>query len=280
MKRWVIMSLVVPHMLLAQVETIFPVIEGFQRKIFPEVYTPETLFELIDGAADMFLTYDFEELTLAEYSNDRISYIRVEVYKHRDEANAFGAYAQERNPEATFVPLGCEGYILDGTVNFCAGQYYVKLVTNDQGPTVQSALMRIAERVAEGVARHKVEKPRMFTYFPSDHRKSHAEYYVNRDFLGYSVFQKAYVVPYTHSNLFVMEYSTAEHARNALKSYSQILKVNVPLENGAVVHDPNEGRLLFYCVDKYIVGAKEIQNEQGTHQALRKVQEALRATSE
>ncbi len=241
---------------------IFPDIDGFNKTIIDEVYTPETLFELIDGAADMFLAYDFENLHIAEYSNDSIRYIRVEAYRHKDAVNAFGAYAQERTPDARVLPVGCEGYIQEGALNFWFGSYYVKLVTNDQGRSVQTALERIAQHVAQqSICRQSL--PSFFEKFPTDDRIPRNETYINRDYLGYRFFNKVFTASYNHSTVFVIVYKNAWDLQDALQAYSIILKSQQPLlfDTPTFINDPNEGRLLLQKAGNYIVGAKNIIDE-------------------
>ena len=80
----------------------FPQIAGFKLTPGEKVYTSDNLFEIIDGAADVFLTYGFEELRTAEYSAPGIEYIRVETYRHSSRANAFGMYAPSRITSGRF----------------------------------------------------------------------------------------------------------------------------------------------------------------------------------
>ena len=41
--------------------------------------------------------------------------------------NAFGVYAAERSPEYKYIPVGAEGYISEGVLNFVQDRFYVKL---------------------------------------------------------------------------------------------------------------------------------------------------------
>lgn len=243
---------------------LFPEIEGFQRTIIKEVYTADNLFDLIDGAADMFLTYDFVDLHMAEYSNDSLQYIRVEAYRHTTPENAFGVYAQERSPQSHFLPIGTEGYSDDGALNFWIGTYYIKLVTNDRGPHVQRALEKIALAVAQSF-KCEATLPEQFNVFPREARREHGEYYVNRDFLNYSFFHTAFVVPYKNYTLFTLFYKTPKDAQAALQTYySTVIKQNLPSTDTLfTVTDPQEGTLLFQCVGNILAGAKDIQDLYG-----------------
>ena len=64
-----------------------------------QTFTPKTLYEYINGAADLYLACDFEELKVAEYGNEKKASVIVEAYRHRTPEDAFGIYSQERLPD-------------------------------------------------------------------------------------------------------------------------------------------------------------------------------------
>ena len=46
------------------------------------VYTADNLWEVINGAAELYLAYDFQDLHQAIYSADNEREVRVELYRH------------------------------------------------------------------------------------------------------------------------------------------------------------------------------------------------------
>ncbi|MZP56855.1 MAG: hypothetical protein GT600_15540, partial [Bacteroidales bacterium] len=58
--------LLIPGAILAQNIT-FPELNGFRKSEKYPVYTPENLWDFIDGAADGFLSLGFIDLHIAEY---------------------------------------------------------------------------------------------------------------------------------------------------------------------------------------------------------------------
>jgi len=75
---------------------LFPSIKGWELSENIDTYSPETLYDAINGAADSYLRYDFRELKVGEYSLDDGTYLVVEIYQHGSPINAFGIYSQER----------------------------------------------------------------------------------------------------------------------------------------------------------------------------------------
>ncbi|UCH15473.1 MAG: hypothetical protein JSV22_05785, partial [Bacteroidales bacterium] len=85
---------------------IFPKIKGWEVKPDKIVYEKFNLWEYINGAADMYLAYDFQDLNIAEYTNEQEHSIKVEIYRHSSFDNAFGIYTAERMMNYNFIDLG------------------------------------------------------------------------------------------------------------------------------------------------------------------------------
>src|SRR5512145_3220618 len=77
---------------------LFPDLPGWKKKLVETVYTPGNLWELINGAADIFLSYNFQDLQMAEYEN-KDEMIRVEIYRHKTGNDTYGIYSAERMPD-------------------------------------------------------------------------------------------------------------------------------------------------------------------------------------
>ena len=109
--------------------TSFPQIGGWKLTAEGTVYTPNNLWDVIDGAADLFLEYGFVDLQIARYQQTADLEIKVELYRHKSAVDAFGMYSQERYPDYHFIDLGTQGYVEKGALNFLCGEYYVKIST-------------------------------------------------------------------------------------------------------------------------------------------------------
>ena len=81
----------------------FPEIKGWKQSGEVQTFAPKTLYEYINGAADLYLMYDFEELKVEEYQNEKKASVTVEIYRHKTPTHAFGIYSQERLPNANFI---------------------------------------------------------------------------------------------------------------------------------------------------------------------------------
>jgi hypothetical protein len=99
----------------------FPEITGWRQSGEIQTFSPKTLFEYINGDANLYLMYDFQELKVAEYLNEKKASVTVDVYRHKTPTHAFGIYSQERLPNANFIDVGAQGYIEKNVLNFLTG---------------------------------------------------------------------------------------------------------------------------------------------------------------
>ena len=186
----------------------FPEVRGWKPSGEPQTFLPDNLYEYIDGGADLYLSYDFQDLEVLEYQNEQKATVTVEVYRHKTPYDAFGVYSQERPPGAAFLAVGAQGYRGEDFLNFFAGPYYVKISAYKAGAEVREVLISFAKKVAENLA-EKGELPSILKSFPTEGKVANSEKFVARKFLGYSflhsVFTADYVVSGKKFQVFMIE---------------------------------------------------------------------------
>jgi hypothetical protein len=237
----------------------FPQVEGWNFSAAPTQYTPDNLFEYIDGGADAFLQFDFEELLTASYKNAQKVEIVVDVYHHRNAARAFGMYTQERPAGSTPVPVGIEGNAGSDHLEFVVGPLYVKLA--QAGGKGTSYLRMFADRIAERLPGTR-EAPAVLKCFPDKGKRPRAEKLIARDFLGHAFLHDAAVVPYqndgTKFRLFAVEGKDEKDAEIMVQRFSALAKLAVsPSGNtgGATLKDPLNGEVLLRWNGRWLWGA-------------------------
>jgi hypothetical protein len=149
---------------------LFPEIKEWKKSEEIQTYTPENLYEYINGAAELYLIYDFQELQASEYTSENEASIVIEIYYHKTPEHAFGIYSQERPTEGNFVDIGTQGYIAVPIVNFVAGNTYVKINSYNVGNKSEKVLQTFANRVAENIG-DKGPLPKILNCFPEEGKK-------------------------------------------------------------------------------------------------------------
>ena len=100
----------------------------------PSFYRADTLYEYMDGGADVYLLYNFQVLQHQNFKSGQAE-LSVDIFDMGSAEDAFGIYAAERSPSYHFLDVGTEAYRSEGILNFLQDRYYVKLA--GAGPRVE-----------------------------------------------------------------------------------------------------------------------------------------------
>src|SRR5512136_401656 len=79
--------------------SIFPganAVSGWQPSDEIQTYNSETIFDLVDGQADAFFAYGFEQVAVRSYKNSSGTMLRVEAWQLATPADAYGLFTANR----------------------------------------------------------------------------------------------------------------------------------------------------------------------------------------
>jgi hypothetical protein len=118
-------------------------LDGWRSAGSPEIYEAQSLYDRINGGAEIFFEYGFDQAVYQDYEKGD-DYLQVEIYDMVDDTAAFGIYSINRSPRAESVALGGGGQQSGDTVTFWQQQYYVVVrrfgdAEADEGITVEAA---------------------------------------------------------------------------------------------------------------------------------------------
>lgn len=204
--------LIASHTVTAQ--QLFPDLKGYKSVSDYPVYTPDDLWDYINGAADAYLALGFIDLQITEYTKGR-STIKAEIYRFGDDAMAFGMYSMERSPGYNFIQAGVQGYNEEGIVHFYKDRYYVKLMTHSKSGKVNEKMKELAGMIASRIE-GKNEFPALLKLFPADGLLMNEETYLLESVLGHEylrgAFRASYEVAGDRFDIYLFNCSTAEEA--------------------------------------------------------------------
>ncbi|MQY61479.1 hypothetical protein GH153_06565 [bacterium] len=233
----------------------------------PQDYFPEILFEYINGAAEIYLSYDFKELTVGQYEKgDSNASLIIEIYDMGNEINSFGIYSAERFPDSQFISLGNQGYLEEETLNFIVGKYYVKLLCFDSGEDSAGFLKLFSQEVVKRV-KDKGTLPPALAFFPKQGLVRNSEKFILRNFMGYSFLHSGYLANYKLEDLefdcFLIEGENADDAQNMLKKYLEKKdKQSVEeISAGFRIKDRYYHNIYLARVESYLCGVMKIKDE-------------------
>ena len=136
-------------------------LQGNENDLFPasvrgwvlapeaEIFIRENLYEYIDGAAELYISYGFEKLFTRLYLQAGHPEITVDLFDMGGPGNAFGIFAHSQEDPAK--EIGQDSEYLDGLLRFWQGRYYVSLLCSPETPESRLALMALGRRLAENM---------------------------------------------------------------------------------------------------------------------------------
>jgi hypothetical protein len=212
---------------------LMPDLQGYKKISNYPVYKPDNLWDFIDGAADNYLAYGFEELNVAEYEKGKNT-IKLEIYRHKDNIDAFGIYSSERSSGFHFMKIGTQGYKADGSLNFFKGNYYVKIRTNSKSEKILQMVETLAMKVADALPGDGA-MPKTLLDFPENGKKQNEETFINEGVLGHEFLKGAFKAPYEISDqafsVFIIDCKIGDDCHKSVNTY--LTKCGIDQDNSA-----------------------------------------------
>ena len=115
-----------------------------------EVYSPETLYEKINGRAPAYLDFGFKELQCRTFAvpHQLEEFVDVFVFSMGSPLDAFGIYAMENAGEGEKLDFVADGVRGGLGCYFRKGEAYVQVNGSSESASVQQWVDRVAQEVA------------------------------------------------------------------------------------------------------------------------------------
>jgi hypothetical protein len=260
---------------------VFPEITGWRQSGEPQTLLPGTLYEYINGGADLYLAYDFQELKVTEYLDDKKGNVTVEVYRHKSPTEAFGIYSQERLPDANYLNIGAQGYMDKNILNFLAGSFYVKINSYNTDSDDPGVLQIFAKRIEENL-NERGGLPSLLSVFPAEGKLRNSEKFIARNFLGYSFLHSAFTADYDlfgkKFKLFLMACKDRNECRTIIQDYLRQVKSpeKEVVEGRHTLADPHHGTIDLCWEGIYVWGVLDLAEPDLRSRHLKLLEDELR----
>jgi hypothetical protein len=238
---------------------------GFRAKAAPRIYDALNLHEYMDGEAEIYREYGVIKFAAQVYSKDKEE-IKVDIAEMVDSISAYGIYSFYRSPDLNRIEIGDEGVISGNQISFWQDRYYLKITAFGTGAEVFTTATNLAKETSSRIAGH-AKVPEIIALLPSKDRIKGSEklikgilalnnqYYLFQEDL-FNFRAKAvgafaeYGIPEKKIRLFIVEYPSADEARNALIRISEEKKKNARLKHWHRNDKKRIDTLLFQATDK------------------------------
>jgi hypothetical protein len=157
--RTVPFLLIILLMTMAEVAMVFPG-EGFYSVLPPEiggwkkagppaVYDRTNLFDYIDGGAELYLSYNFQNLLAVRYKGEDEEEIVLDIFDMGDSFNAFGVFSHGREKEDGLVGQGSE--YGGGLLTFWKDKYYVSIMAYPETEKKREITLELGRKLAAAI---------------------------------------------------------------------------------------------------------------------------------
>ncbi|MBI5585983.1 MAG: hypothetical protein HY892_19400 [Deltaproteobacteria bacterium] len=234
-------------------------------------YTPDDLFEYINGEAELYLQHGFKDLVSGFYLNDRNDKqgLSADIYRLASPLEAFGLYSRYRGRGVRIVEIGLEGFISAAQMMFCQGRYFVQLNASGTASLEARVFLALARAISAGLpdppaAIRELEYLKIDGFIPGSQR------YVPAGVLGYPFFNKGLMAQVLQEDrpvrIFILLGDSQEEAGRALSDYEQALREKgIPLKKhkgvaGEILcgRDPLYNGLCLQVREKFVLGVVDL----------------------
>ncbi len=197
-------------------------------------YDPETIFDYINGAGEVYRAYNFKLLLARRYSREAQPDIFVDLFHMGSGEDAFGVFTHDREGEE--IPIGQGAVYKGGLLSFWKDCYFVSLYSEEETVEAKKALFSMGEKIAQAIPGESA-LPRIVSLLPEkDLNCNRVHYFHNHLILNYHYFvadqnillldqeTEAVLAFYGDKDktvVLVVDYHSPEKAREAYQSFRQ-----------------------------------------------------------
>jgi hypothetical protein len=247
--------------------------EGWVMEEKPALFTEETLFDHINGEAELYFPYGFDSLATARYVRKTTpgSEIVADVYRMGSLLDAFGIWSNYRKADTPGCALGADCVLSSSQMLFYQDRYFVRLQATGTPAPAQDVFLAcgraLSQKLPQGKGRPgELELLRVRGVVPKTER------YLPQSVLGYPFFRRGLTAEANltgqRAQVFVVIEKSDAAARKAFDQYLASLKesgrdAKLSGKEGRIMLegiDPLYGKVIVEQSDRYLIGAIRLQD--------------------
>ena len=252
------------------------------------LYTVDTLFDHINGEAELYFPYGFDVLASATYMNKGNPewWVVADVYRMASLLDAFGIYSNYRKTDAVSVAIGAEGFISSSQLMFYQDRYFVRLQATGTTSLEPEVFLACGRAVSQNLP-PRDGRPGEIEVLRIPGVVSKSERYLAQSLLGYAFFRRGMIADAMlegeRVQIFVVYEDSPDRARKAFDDYRSYLKaegqgVNVaetPDRISLASVDPLYGGVFVEQSGRYLIGAVRVKEISAAKQLVEQLRKRL-----
>ncbi|MBI2876211.1 MAG: hypothetical protein HYY20_04955 [Candidatus Tectomicrobia bacterium] len=138
-------------------------LKGWKAQGEPLSYRGERLIDYIDGGAELYFEYGFQEAGVQEYVHTSGATLTVEIYQLDRPENAYGIYSFDTRGE--HPAIGQEATYGFGLLRFWKGRFFCRLLSLSEEKGVRQDLLALGKGIAERIL-EEGKRPELLSHLP------------------------------------------------------------------------------------------------------------------
>lgn len=178
---------------------LLPVPEGMVSMTMPEQFSPDTLYEKINGKAELYLSAGFKRLLCHRMKEENMEdvglWMEVYVYEMDSSTNAFAVFSRQRRSDGMALDLAEYSYKTQNAVFFTHGEYYVEIVGSASEEKLFPFMYEFVRRFTKNIA-VKTKEKKEFDLFPKEGLVPKSISLIPSNAFGYEKLNNIYIAAY------------------------------------------------------------------------------------
>ena len=159
-------------------------VHGWKAKGPAGIYNADTLYEYINGGAEIYRSFDVQNVWAFHFQKQGAPDILVDVFDMGRSENAFGAYHHDiRDGEQLDIGQGSE--YVQGSLSFWKDRFFVSIIAFDETEDSKLAVQGLGKSIADNI-KTEGNKPEILSLLPTAPKRLH--YFHNHTCLNANYF--------------------------------------------------------------------------------------------
>ena len=194
------------------------------------LYNSDTLFDHINGEAELYFPYGFDMLATVTYLNKKNPdvWVVVDVYRMGSVLDAFGIYSNYRKADAAEAVIGAEGFVSSSQLMFYQGRYFVRIQVTGTTSLEQELLLACGRTVSRNLPPNTGRPGELEVLVGIPGMVTKSDRYLGQSLLGYAFFRRGMIADAMlggeRVQVFVVFENSPDAARKAFDDYRSYLK--------------------------------------------------------
>jgi len=140
-------------------------INGWKASTEDHIYNEKSIFEYINGAAEVYRAYNMKQCLARRYSIEKGPAIVLDIFDMGSPQDAFGVFTHDTDGIA--VAVGQEGRYRPGWLSFWKHRYFISIYMEEETKEAEKAVMELGRNIASKIS-ESGNKPKLLLKLPID----------------------------------------------------------------------------------------------------------------